>query len=131
MTEVETRDQVESEVKSHFTKKQPEPEPEELIDPAKKKKLLENMRQPTDEEVLSDYNLSNTKSHEEHVQRPRKSGKKVPQLEEQEKKSCPPLNVFSVEVDLEPEVARQIQDVAASLGVIMAEYLGFVVEYPI
>ena len=39
--------------------------------------------------------------------------------------------MFSAEVDLEPEVARQIQDVAASLGVSMAEYLGSVVEYPI
>ena len=39
--------------------------------------------------------------------------------------------MFSTKVDLEPEFAQQIQEVAASLGVSMAEYLGSVVEYPI
>ena len=81
--------------------------------------------------MLPDYDRGITKSHEEHLQWPRKSGKEIPQLGEQENQSCPPLNVFSPEADLEPEVARQIQEVAASLGVSMAEYLGSIVEYPI
>jgi hypothetical protein len=91
---------------------------------------LENLTRPTAEEVLSDYDRSITKSHEEHVQRPRKRGKKVPQLGEQENQSCPPLNVFSTEVDLQPEVAREVQDAAANVGVSIAEYLGSLVEYP-
>ena len=38
--------------------------------------------------------------------------------------------MFSAEVDLEPEVAREIQAMAASVGVSMAEYLSSLVEYP-
>ena len=114
---------------AHFAKKQPEPKFEDLIDPAKKKRLLENLRRPTAEEVLPDYDRAITKSHEEHVQRSRKSGKQVPQLGDQPNQSCHLLNVFYTEVDLEPEVAQQIQEVVASLGVSMAEYLGSIVEH--
>ena len=38
--------------------------------------------------------------------------------------------MFSTEVDLQPEVAREVQDAAANLGVSIAEYLGSLVEYP-
>ena len=41
-------------------------EPKEKIDPAKVKKLLENLKRAP-EQLLSDYDRSITKSHEEHV----------------------------------------------------------------
>ena len=58
-------------------------------------------------------------------------GNKFPSLEISQTNRALRSMCVSVEADLEPEVAQQIQEVAASLGVSMAEYLGSVVEYPI
>ena len=53
------------------------PPPELQIDPVKKKRFLENLKRPPPV-LLSDYDRSITKSHEETVKKPRKSGNKVP-----------------------------------------------------
>ena len=103
MIDEELHIEVDGEVKRQLAPKRPEPK--EKIDPAKMKKLLENLKRPTPEKLLSDYGRSITKSHEEHVQRPHASEKKVPQLGEQENQSCPPLNVFS-DIPYDPDCTK-------------------------
>jgi hypothetical protein len=47
------------------------------------------------------------------------SGKKVPQLGEQEKQSLPPLNVYS-----DKDVAEEYEDIARHFGVTVAQLMG-------
>ena len=91
-------------------------DPVEKIDPAKVKKLLENLRRPTAEEKLPDYDRSIMKSRESQVQQARASGRKVPQLGEQENQSCPPLNVFSDIPAYDPDCTKIITEMAGELG---------------
>ena len=65
MTDEELHIEADGEVKRQLVPKRPEPK--EKIDPAKVKKLLENLKRPTPEQLLSDYDRSITKSYEEHV----------------------------------------------------------------
>ena len=114
MTDDELDREVDTDVKRQLAPKRPEPV--EKIDPAKLKKCLENLRRPTAEEKLPDYDRSIMKSRESQVQRARASGRKVPQLGEQENQSCPPLNVFS-DIPYDSEYTKLMREAADNLGV--------------
>ena len=126
MTDEELDAEVDANVKRQLAPKRPEPV--EKIDPATVKKCLENLRRPTAEEVLPDYDHSIMKSRESHVQRARASGKKVPHFGEHENQSCPPLNVFS-DIPYDSDCTKLIREMAGELGLSMAEYLGSIQEY--
>ena len=81
MTEEESAAAMKADVQRQLAPKRPQPEPVIYIDPVKAKRLLQNLKRPPPD-LLSDYDRSITKSHEETVKKPLSSGKKVPQLGE-------------------------------------------------
>jgi hypothetical protein len=84
--------------------------------------MLRTLHQPKPR-LSSDYERSILKSHNT-AKRSRSSsasGKSVPQLEEQ-KNSCPPLQVFP-DVQYDPEIMTLYKKVADAQGMSIAQYL--------
>src|SRR5215216_5914648 len=81
------------------------PPPEEKIDPVKVKRTINALKRPPPpppddnhvrclKETLQEARRSGTTSSDKRLAE-RRSGKKIPQLGEQENQSCPPLKVSS------------------------------------
>jgi hypothetical protein len=92
----------EAEVKAHFGKKCPPPK--QRIDSEVAKRMLKNLQkpQPVPAPLPSNYDRHIEKAHAEAVRSGstksdtiRRTGKTIPQLGEQPKQSCPPLQVSS------------------------------------
>ena len=95
------------------------PQPKQKVDPKTRQHFVDFLERPPPhvENRPSDYDRSITKSFNA-MQRSRSSsasGKKIPQLGEQENQSCPPLNV---------DVAEEYKDIASSLGITVAQLIG-------
>jgi hypothetical protein len=111
-------------VKRQFAPKHPDPK--EKIDPVKANRCLDNLARPTPPSPLSHYGHCIVKTFDEvkwsRSSSGARSGKTIPQLDEQEKQLCPPLKVFT-------DIANDPGVVAGGLGITLGDYLGDDVQF--
>jgi hypothetical protein len=120
MTDEKCNTVVVAEVKSHFAPV--EPQPKEKIAPKIVQHFVDMLERPSSHVANrpSDYDRCIEKSYNE-MQRTRSSasGKKVPQLGEQEIQSIPPLKVLP-----DKDVAPDYNDIASETGLTFAQLIG-------
>jgi hypothetical protein len=116
-----------AEVKQHFAPKRAEPR--EKLDPAVVSKFVDNLSNP-ESPLRSDYDRQIIKADaRQQSGSSRAPQKTVPQLGEQKKQSCSPLQVFSDTQKTNPPVLdyeQQLQRAADELGVTFIQYLSMV-----
>jgi hypothetical protein len=116
LTDEETRKVVVADVKRQLQPKKPEPE--EKLSEEVVVRFMKNLSDP-EPKPPSDYERSITKSYGEQ----RKSGKKVPQLGEQEQQSIAPLKVFPDKDSTGLSVAQVIGDTGFPMAEIAWKYV--------